>query len=339
MDDNGATYLCDLLTRGERETKPSADTSLPMYLIMVNGGIPGAMLRVTAGGTRLGRSADNTFQFREITISRHHAALAIDSQGVVRLTDLGSTNGTFLNDRRLPSQTPFRVQDGDRIRLGSTVVLKFVRLDPCEEQFQREMFERTVRDALTGLYNRAFFLNQIGPLAEYNAVRGLGLAILMLDVDHFKRVNDTFGHDVGDRVLREVAGVLREATRTEDLVARYGGEEFVLALPVLAPDQATERAERIRVALSERRIVADGITIRVTASLGMAFAPANRIGSASALINVADRCLYQAKNAGRNRVAFHPESALNSWGSSSTIAEDEAGHGEEIGRQGSVFGL
>ena len=138
-------------------------------------------------------------------------------------------------------------------------MLKFVRLDPCEEQFQREMFERTVRDALTGLYNRAYFLNQVGPLAEYNAVRGLGLAVLMLDIDHFKRINDRFGHDAGDLVLREVAGVLRESTRSEDLVARYGGEEFVVALPVAAPDQATERAERIRRALAERRIVAGGI--------------------------------------------------------------------------------
>ena len=249
-----------------------------MYLIMVNGGIPGAMLRVSPGG-----DADGPRVRQHLPVPREHRLAAprhcstIDPTGVVRLTDLESTNGTYLNDRRLPGHTPVRVKDGDRIRLGSTVVLKFVRLDPCDEQFQREMFERTVRDALTGLYNRAYFLDQVGPLAEFNAVRGLGLAVLMLDIDHFKRINDTFGHDVGDLVLREVAGVLRESTRPEDLVARYGGEEFVLALPVSAPDQATERAERIRSdagRAADRRRGED--PLRVTASLGLAFAPADR---------------------------------------------------------------
>jgi diguanylate cyclase (GGDEF)-like protein len=149
-------------------------------------------------------------------------------------------------------------------------------------------------------------------------VRGLGVAILMLDVDHFKRVNDTFGHDAGDQVLREVASVLREATRPEDLVARYGGEEFVLALPVVAPDQATERAERIREALAERRIIASGSSLRVTASLGLAFAPADRVYAAAALITAADRCLYQAKNQGRNRIVFRTDNLLNCWGDSAT---------------------
>ena len=342
MDENGVTYLCDMQqTHRPGASASSGDASLPLYLILVNGGIPGAMLRVNTGGTRLGRSADNTYQFREVTISRHHATLAVDHHGLARLTDLGSTNGTFLNDRRLVENTPVRVKDGDRIRLGSSLTLKFVRLDPCEEQFQREMFERTVRDPLTGLYNRAFFLDQVGVLAEYNAVHGLGVCVLMLDVDHFKRVNDTFGHDVGDLVLREVAAVLREATRPEDLVARYGGEEFILALPVIAPDQATERAERVRVSLAERRIVADGIVLRVTASLGLAFAPADRMASASALINAADRCLYQAKHNGRNCIAFRSDAALLGWKSFSTVREDDAPprpH-EEKGRREGVRGL
>jgi diguanylate cyclase (GGDEF)-like protein len=318
MDDNRATY-CDLLVESPNES--GLDLSLPMYLIMVSGGIPGAMLRLSAEGTRLGRGSDNTYQFREITVSRQHALIATDSRGIVWLTDLASTNGTTINDRRIPAHTPLRLKDGDRIRLGSTVVLKFVRLDPCEEQFQRQMFERTVRDDLTGLFNRAYFLNQVGPLAEQSAARGLGLAILMLDIDHFKTVNDTFGHDAGDRVLREVAGVLREATRTEDLVARYGGEEFVLALPVLAPDQATDRAERIREALAERRIIADGAALNVTASLGLAFNPADRAYSPAALITAADRCLYQAKSMGRNRIVFRPDSLLNCWGTSSTAVD------------------
>jgi two-component system cell cycle response regulator len=309
MDEKGKTFICDLIARCQPE--PPMCTTMPMYLIMVSGGIPGAMLRLAPGGTRLGRATESTFQLSEISISRRHATIDADAQGVVRLTDLGSTNGTFLNGRRLRPHEPFRLKDGDRVQLGSSVIFKFVRLDPCEEQFQREMYERTVRDGLTGLYNRSFFLNQVGPLAQFGAGCGLGLAILMLDIDHFKRINDAHGHDAGDVVLREVADVLRESTRNEDLVARYGGEEFVLALPVSAPDQATERAERIRASLAERPIVAGSTLLRVTASLGLAFAPADRPRSPAALITAADRCLLQAKHAGRDRIVFRPDLAYS----------------------------
>ena len=301
MDEMSTTIVCGTLMAS---AQGSTAATLPMYLIVVSGDIPGAMLRLPADGLRLGRASDNSYQFHEISISRYHAAFGVDEAGAVWLTDQGSTNGTFVNGRRLAPHLPARVKDGDRIQLGSVITLKFVRLDPYDEQFQREMFERTVRDALTNLYNRAYFLNQVDTLAELSAARGLGLAILMLDIDHFKRINDTYGHDVGDAVLREVAAVLRESTRPEDLVARYGGEEFVAALTVAAPDQAHERAERIRANLAARRIIAGGARLRVTASLGLAFAPIGRVPSVAALITAADRCLYQAKRTGRDRVVF-----------------------------------
>ncbi len=221
---------------------------------MIGGGIPGAMIRLSSGGTRLGRAADNTLQLPDVSISRYHAFLGVDEEGQVRLSDLGSTNGTFINEKRIPDHTPIRIDDGDRLQFGANVVFKFIRPDPCDEQFQREMFERTVRDSLTGLYNRAYFLAQFGALADRSGLKGLGVAVLMLDIDHFKRINDQHGHEVGDAVLREVANVLRQATRSDDLVARYGGEEFVIALPVAAPDGATERAERMR---TDARLEAD----------------------------------------------------------------------------------
>ena len=320
MDENGTTYLCDLVRPSTEMLAPaSPPAQQPLYLVVIGGGIPGAMIRLSGGGTRLGRAADNTLQLPDISISRYHAFLGVDEEGQVRLSDLGSTNGTFINERRIPEHTPVRIEDGDRLQFGANVVFKFIRPDPCDEQFQREMFERTVRDSLTGLYNRAYFLAQFGALTDRSGLKGLGVALLMVDIDHFKRVNDQHGHDVGDAVLREVANILRQATRADDLVARYGGEEFVIALPVAAPDGATERAERVRSSLAVRRMLAAGVPVEVTASIGLAFTPADRPRSVAALLATADRGLYQAKNSGRDRVVFSREVPTRLLESSSTV--------------------
>jgi diguanylate cyclase (GGDEF)-like protein len=298
------------------------------------------MFRISGGGTQLGRGAENTYSLQESCISRNHAYVRADTKNDAWLTDLGSTNGTFVNGQRLSANGPHLLKDGDRIQLGSVLVLKFVRLNPSEERFQREMFERTVRDALTGLYNRAYFSNQVGPLTEGVSMRGLGMAILLLDIDRFKRINDTYGHDVGDDVLREVACVLRDSTRSDDLVARYGGEEFVLALPVRDPDLATERAERIRTNLSSRAIRAGRETLHVTASIGLAYAPPELPRPAAELITVADRCLYQAKRTGRDRLVFrNNQEMVPAEEISANESEDAANPAREYGRREPASGL
>jgi diguanylate cyclase (GGDEF)-like protein len=124
----------------------------------------------------------------------------------------------------------------------------------------------------------------------------------MLDIDRFKQFNDTYGHDAGDSVLREVARVLRQTTRSVDLVARYGGEEFLLALPVTSIAQALARGEHIRATLAARRLRLESASVQVTASIGVAYSPADRPRAANNLISTADLHLYQAKQAGRNRV-------------------------------------
>jgi diguanylate cyclase (GGDEF)-like protein len=304
-DENTATHPGLAIAKSDHGDDFARASARPMYLILVRGGTPGTMMRLGVGGTRVGRSHENAVRFADLSVSRRHATIVSDLHGNAWLTDLGSSNGTSINGGRLEPYAPRRLRDGDRLGFGSSVVVKFVRLDPTDERFQRELYERTVRDPLTGLYNRGFFLEQIGVLAETSTARSLGLGVLMLDIDHFKRVNDTYGHDTGDAVLREVAAVLRESTRGDDLVARYGGEEFVAALPVAAPDQATERAERIRAHLAARRVISPVVPqggLRVTASLGLAFARPGRIRSASALLTAADQCLYQAKASGRNRL-------------------------------------
>jgi two-component system cell cycle response regulator len=303
MDAKANTHICvSPVTQLDTQKKVTALHSA--YMLVVSGGIPGTMVQLSEQGTSLGRSGESSFQISDITVSRDHAVVMTDETGTVQIRDEGSTNGTFLNGKRIHAHRLIDLADGDRVQLGTKIVFKLVRLDPNDEQFQREMYERTVRDPLTGLYNRAYLLNQIGVLAERSASQGIGLAVLMLDIDHFKQINDRYGHLAGDDVLRQVAAVIRESTRSEDLVARFGGEEFVIVLPVSVPDLAADRAERIRSNLAERTVMAEGTGIRVTASIGLAFAPAGRSRNEMALIMTADEALYRAKADGRNRVVF-----------------------------------
>jgi len=301
MDVKGNTRICSSPV-GRLEEKTQLTAPAPTYLIMVRGGMTGAMFRVDGRTTSLGRSVENTHSIHDATVSRRHASLTHDADGRTWLTDLGSSNGTYIDGKRLIPHQPVRLEQGGRIQLGASTVLKYVGLDPCEERFQREMFDRATRDNLTGLYNRAYFLEQIGPRCDQAISRGMILAILMVDIDHFKRINDDHGHDVGDAALREVAKVLRDSTRSDDLVARYGGEEFLAALPVAAEAGAVDRAERIRQCLLQRPIRAGSETLRLTVSIGLSHADRNRAWNVAGLISSADAALYEAKRAGRNRV-------------------------------------
>jgi diguanylate cyclase (GGDEF)-like protein len=301
MDDKGDTLITAVPPVVASEA--GADPARARYLIVLSGGIPGAMLALADGPNWIGRAPDNALQLADPSISRQHACIEIEPGGSARLTDSGSTNGTFVNGHRLPPGTTTALADGDRVRFGATCVLKYVRPAPCEEAYQREMYERTVRDTLTGLYNRAYFMDQVPALTRRAARQGCGIAVLMLDLDHFKPINDTYGHPTGDAVLKEVASVLRQCTRADDIVARFGGEEFVVALPTLSLGRAAERAERIRKALAARRLRIGGkSSLRVTASIGVVYAPADRPHSPQALISTADLRLYAAKESGRNCV-------------------------------------
>ncbi len=163
MDAKAITHLCESPVAPACVEERPAHPSSP-YLIMIRGGMPGTMLRVGEEDTTLGRSSENTFPFHDNTVSRHHATVTRDGTGSVSITDDRSTNGTFVNGERIEPHRATRLAEGDRIQLGTGVTLKLVYLDPYDERFQQEMFERTVRDAMTGLYNRAYFQAQIGSL-------------------------------------------------------------------------------------------------------------------------------------------------------------------------------
>ena len=169
----------------------------------------------------------------------------------------------------------------------------------------RVLAEISARDALTGLYNRWYVMEKIDSEMNRSLRNGSPVALLMLDIDHFKRINDSFGHAAGDSVLKSFGQVLRDSCRVYDVPGRYGGEEFCIVLPETRLGNTTAVAERIRQRLAEHRFDVGADRIAITASIGIAGMEAlndEGIVTASALVERADRALYSAKHRGRNRI-------------------------------------
>jgi diguanylate cyclase (GGDEF)-like protein len=166
------------------------------------------------------------------------------------------------------------------------------------------MYESALRDGLTKVYNKRYFTERITSEMRFAVRHKAMLALLLVDIDHFKKVNDTFGHLAGDRVLSAVATALQKSVRNEDVVARYGGEEFAVLLRATPIEHVRGTADRLR-KLVESLAVDNEATdpIRVTISIGMATFPEQAVTTPEDLVEAADQALYRAKNGGRNRVS------------------------------------
>lgn len=175
------------------------------------------------------------------------------------------------------------------------------RINRALRSLQEQLQEQAIRDPLTGLYNRRFLSDALDNELRKAGEAGTSVAVIMADIDRFKVVNDTYGHPVGDAVLRAFADVLRRSMRSHDICCRFGGEEFLLAFPGLSMERACARAQAIRATLADVPLRLDGLKLSVTASFGVASFP-QHAASVDALIAVADQALYRAKQAGRNRV-------------------------------------
>ncbi|HEY3254841.1 MAG TPA: GGDEF domain-containing protein, partial [Polyangiaceae bacterium] len=186
--------------------------------------------------------------------------------------------------------------------IGSNTVLKFSLTDELEEQFQKSIYEQATRDGLTRVYNKKYFLDTMRKEFAYCLRHRVPLSLVMFDIDHFKKVNDTYGHMAGDAVLCATANVVKTSVPPEYLFARVGGEEFAVLCPNTSLAQAKLCAERIRVAVAENMPTFEEKSLPVTASLGVAEFKAGSEEEPEALYGRADEKLYQAKDSGRNRV-------------------------------------
>ncbi|MCA9531079.1 MAG: diguanylate cyclase [Myxococcales bacterium] len=243
----------------------------------------------------IGRGRGNDIILDVDSVSRRHARLERRADRTI-LVDLGSTNGTFVNDLQVKTHALGR---GDQIRIGDTI-FKFLSGSDAEAQYHEAIYRMTIVDGLTGAYNMRYFHEQLESELARAHRYDRPLALVMIDIDHFKRVNDEHGHLVGDRVLERVAKLVQDRLRPSDVFARYGGEEFVILLPETDLTGAQTFADQIRKKLAQGPLEAGATTVAVTASFGVAEREAG--AGATTLLTHADACLYEAKAAGRNTV-------------------------------------
>jgi diguanylate cyclase (GGDEF)-like protein len=248
----------------------------------------------------IGRGKNCELVVYDPSCSRNHAEIVVRENKTGMVEDLNSTHGTKVNGKRLRGEE-MKLSDGDRVQLGDGTVLRFSLIPEEDANVQMSVYMRATRDALTNAFNRHQFDEALNREISYQKRALHGLGIILFDVDHFKRVNDTFGHPAGDEVLREIGNRVPTCIRNEDIFARLGGEEFV----VLARSENVEGinilADRIRQAMEKKAVEIEGRTIWFTVSVGSSYTKGQNTITATALFQLADDALYEAKNTGRNR--------------------------------------
>jgi len=278
-------------------------------LLVLSGKETGRIFILSKAEVTIGRSEEVDVLIVDPSISRRHAKLRLISPEAVSLEDLGSKNGTFFDGQRIEQ---IELRDGDRFQLGASTILKLTYQDKIEQEFQRQLYESATRDGLTGLFNKKFLVDRLSAEFAYCFRHGVKLSLCMVDIDHFKGINDRWGHVAGDSVLAQISRLVHSASRTEDIVCRYGGEEFVVLLREIDERGAARYAERIRrrVERAEFQFIdKDGNqrSIKATISVGLATLGVTRYATIDDFITAADKQLYQAKRTGRNRVSAASE--------------------------------
>ncbi|HWO13136.1 MAG TPA: GGDEF domain-containing protein [Polyangiaceae bacterium] len=268
-------------------------------LVRTDANNAGLVIKLTGDRFGIGRHPDNQACVDDDGISRFHARISIDKTKYW-VEDLGSSNGTYINGRRI---TSCELNNGDTLNLGPRVAFRFSAATEHEERALKQLYEASVRDPLTGVFNRHYFSSQLTTELAYAARHAQPLSVILLDIDFFKSVNDTYGHLGGDAALIQLARGLGKSLRTEDVLARYGGEEFVILLRGITVEHAAAVADRLRQSLASQPVLHGDATFNITASFGCAsLACCQADSTCDGLLEAADRRLYRAKEAGRNRV-------------------------------------
>ena len=267
-------------------------------LVLIHGEDLGRKFDLTSEQTLIGRTSKADIQVDQDSVSRNHAKIRVDGTRIT-IEDMGSTNGTIVNDEHI--EDSLRLRNGDLVKIGRTI-FKFIASNNIEAAYHDEIYRMTTVDGLTQVFNRRYFEDAIERELSRSRRYTRPLSLVLLDIDHFKKINDTYGHLAGDAVLKELALTVRARTRREDVFARFGGEEFALLLPEVDQKGAMLLAEKARKLVEKHSFMFDGEHIVVTMSAGVA-TMVKKTENPNELIRRADEKLYEAKTGGRNRVA------------------------------------
>ena len=281
-------------------------------LVFMRGELLAVPIPLERSEVTLGRALDADVRINDSEASRLHARIRTEQDETTgearyRLIDLGSTNGTLLNGK--PIEEAF-LEDGDKFVIGDHLI-RFEMLDEIDREFQQQIHRLLVHDDLTGLLTSKSFFSELRREAARAEADNKPFCVLMMDLDHFKEVNDTYGHLVGSATLEEMGTVIKSSLRAGDVGARFGGEEFAAFLLDADYAQGMVAAERVRAAIEAHEFPAvrrgsteEPRTHRMTISIGVASFP-NDASDPIQLVEKADSALYRAKRSGRNRVCAY----------------------------------
>jgi len=281
-------------------------------LVFLTGDLIAVPIPLDRDEVLLGRALETGVRINDSKVSRMHAVIRKTSEENSSrleyvLTDLESRNGTFLNGHRVTQE---KLHNGDKIMIGEHI-LRFDLLDEIDREYQQQIHRLISHDDLTGLLSSRSFFSELRREASRSKTEGRHFCVLMMDIDHFKSVNDSYGHLTGSKTLEEIGACIVKSLRSGDAAARFGGEEFAAFLLDAELAQADIAAERIRLSIEEypfsvmkRGQQAD--SHHVTISIGIASFPEDSEDPIE-LVEMADSALYRAKREGRNRVCTYSE--------------------------------
>jgi diguanylate cyclase (GGDEF)-like protein len=287
-------------------------------LVFLRGELLAVPIPLDRPAVTLGRALEADVRVNDSRASRLHARITTEpdeatGQTRYRLTDLDSTNGTLLNGKLI---TNAFMEDGDKFVIGDHLI-RFELLDEIDREFQQQIHRLLVHDELTGLLTSKSFFSELRREAARAEAESMPFCVLMMDIDHFKEVNDTYGHLVGSETLEAVGAIIKKALRAGDVAARFGGEEFAAFLLDADYAQALVAAERVRSEIEKNEFPAvrrgstePPRTHRITISIGVASYPDDGRDPIQ-LIELADSALYRAKRNGRNRVCAYAPAAVD----------------------------
>ena len=298
-DDNATVVITDIQAALQSADKEAAEK--PACFLVVGGELNGTIFDLIDGDTVVGRSPECTIPLEFQGVSRKHFKITVKNYDCT-VEDLKSSNGTFLNNTKIEGTLP--LSKGDTVKLGS-ITLKYLPKGDTERLTYDKLHEEANTDGLTKCFNKMYFNNKLDLEVKKSKVTGSPLSLVIFDLDHFKHLNDNYGHDAGDYVLKEMAELLRDnGIRKGDTFARYGGEEFVVLLPKTNLKQAFEIAERLRKLVECHQFMYEAQRLPVTASIGVADYRQG-IETGTDLFKRADSAVYKSKDAGRNQVSFY----------------------------------